>query len=152
MPQLLASGRYRLLEPRFICRRGRNYAVFQARGGNSGVENLRAPSAWDGVWSEEAELVPGDCSGGREPVKNKPIRLPDGTLALCCNPVGSDWGARSPLSLMLSCDNGKSWTKELDLATGDGEYSHPTVICGADQLHIAFTYRRKSVMYAQVSF
>lgn len=207
----------------------------------------------DGVWSEEAELVPGDCSGGRGPVKNKPIRLsdgrllagasheshsrrwqafadiscdggrhwertayvpaaedvqliqptlwesadgvhmllrsnqgviyrsdaalpdlrfcpayptdlpnnnsgidlaalPDGTLALCCNPVGSDWGARSPLSLMLSRDNGKSWTKELDLAAGEGEYSYPAVICGADRLHIAFTYRRKSVMYAQVSF
>ena len=53
---------------------------------------------------------------------------------------------------MLSFDNGKSWTKELDLAAGEGEYSHPTVICGADRLHIAFTYRRKSVMYAQVSF
>ena len=31
-------------------------------------------------WSEPAELVPGDISGGRGPVKNKPIRLRSGRV------------------------------------------------------------------------
>ncbi|MEE0599003.1 MAG: sialidase family protein [Acutalibacteraceae bacterium] len=31
-------------------------------------------------WSESAELVPGDISGGRGPVKNKPIRLRSGRI------------------------------------------------------------------------
>ena len=38
-------------------------------------------SADDGVsWSEPAELVPGDVSGGRGPVRNKPIRLASGRV------------------------------------------------------------------------
>ena len=205
----------------------------------------------NGVWSAERELIPGDTSGGRGPVKNKPIllsdgtllagashetpggaswraffdlscdggktwthtdyinddsvkliqptmwesengvhallrsasgyiyradsadmgrtwgrpyptsmpnnnsgidlaRLDDGTLALVCNPVGDNWGARSPISLFLSRDNGETWEKEMDLETGEGEFSYPAVICEEGVLHITFTYKRRSVMYCAV--
>lgn len=205
----------------------------------------------DGTWSEEREAVPGDLSGGRGPVKNKPVllrdgtliagashespdgkiwrafadlspdggltwertgyletdsgvrliqpaiwesdtgvhmllrssggfvyradsadagrtwskayptgmpnnnsgidlvRMRDGTLALVCNPVGEDWGARSPVSLFLSRDDGKNWEKALDLMTGEGEYSYPAVIEADGKLHITFTWQRKSVMYCE---
>lgn len=76
--------------------------------------------------------------------------LDDGTLALVCNPVGDNWGARSPISLFLSRDNGETWVKEMDLETGEGEFSYPAVIYEDGVLHITFTYKRKSVMYCAV--
>ncbi len=81
-------------------------------------------------------------------------KLDDGTLALVCNPVGENWGARSPISLFLSHDNGETWVKEMDLAArqqdGEGEFSYPAVIYEDGVLHITFTYKRKSVMYCAV--
>lgn len=41
-------------------------------------------------WSEPAELVPGDETGGRGPVKNKPVRLSDGRLIA---PASTEQGA-----------------------------------------------------------
>lgn len=76
--------------------------------------------------------------------------LPDGTLALVCNPVGEDWGARSPISLFLSHDDGESWERAADLESGEGEYSYPAAISSEGKLHITFTYQRKSVMYCEV--
>ncbi len=199
---------------------------------------VRRSSDGGKTWSAEEELVPGDVSGGRGPVKNKPIRLrgtsliadgvllagashesadasrwdaffdrstdggltrrrteylftepyakliqptmwqdsdgvhayptdlpnnnsgvdltrlPDGTLALVCNPVGENWGARSPLSLFLSADGGKSWEKELDLATGEGEFSYPAVIWkdspDGGRLQITFTWGRRGVMWCEL--
>ena len=78
-------------------------------------------------------------------------RLPDGTLALVCNPVGENWGARSPLSLFLSSDGGQSWQKELDLAEGEGEYSYPAVQWTGERLEITFTYRRRGVMWCELA-
>ncbi|MBQ4044310.1 MAG: exo-alpha-sialidase [Clostridia bacterium] len=207
----------------------------------------------DGVWSEERELIPEDRSGGRGPVKNKPIRLSDGTilagashesedgktwrafadlsrdggktwtrtdyvpapagvkliqpavwqseegvhmllrsdagfiyrsdsadggqnwcrayptdlpnnnsgldavrmsdgtLALVCNPVAANWGARTPLTLFLSRDNGRTWERAADLETEPGEYSYPAVISRDGELHITYTYRRKTVAYCRVT-
>jgi len=202
----------------------------------------------NGVWSPERELIPGDDSGGRGPVKNKPVllsdgtllagashetpggaswraffdlsadggetwmrtdyinddslkliqptmwesasgvhallrsasgyiyrtdskdmgrtwsapyptsmpnnnsgidltKMEDGTLALVCNPVGDNWGARSPISLFLSRDDGETWSRETDLESGEGEFSYPAVIYEDGVLHITFTYNRRSVMY-----
>lgn len=44
-------------------------------------------------FSPMAELVPGDCSGGRGPVKNKPIRLHDGTVLAPASLEGDLWDA-----------------------------------------------------------
>ena len=61
------------------------------------------------------------------------VCLPDNRLVLACNPVGSDWGARTPLSLFVSESGGQTWKRELDLAAGPGEYSYPAVISAGDR-------------------
>ena len=49
-------------------------------------------------------------------------RLPDSALALACNLVGENWGPCTPLSLMLSFDNGETWSGRL--FRGDGQTTH----------------------------
>lgn len=58
----------------------------------------------DETWSPPAELVPGD-SGGRGPVKNKPIRCHDGTIAAPASLEGDRWDA----FVDLSYDGGATW-------------------------------------------
>ena len=71
-------------------------------------------------------------------------------LALVCNPVGADWGARTPLSILVSSDGGQSWKRELDLARGEGEYSYPAVIAEGGELLVTYTWNRKSIAFARV--
>ena len=59
-------------------------------------------------WAAPRELVPGDNSGGRGPVKNKPIRLKDGTvLAPASTEIDGEWRA----FVDISTDDGATWTK-----------------------------------------
>lgn len=78
------------------------------------------------------------------------VSIPDGRIVLVCNPVSDNWGARTPISLFTSSDNGLTWQKELDLESSDGEYSYPAIIYNEGKLHITFTYQRKSVMYCEI--
>jgi predicted neuraminidase len=60
------------------------------------------------TWSEPLELVNGDRSGGRGPVKNKPIILDNGTwLAPASVEITSEWKVFCDMSI----DKGESWTK-----------------------------------------
>ena len=74
-------------------------------------------------------------------------RLPDGTLALACNPVSQDWGRRTPLSLMLSLDNGETWPRRLDLETGEGEFSYPSVVPTAVGMAVTYTWKRERIAF-----
>ena len=47
-------------------------------------------------------------------------RLKDGTLALICNPVAKE---RTPLYVLLSTDNSRTWPRRLDLEKKAGEFS-----------------------------
>ena len=57
-------------------------------------------------WSDPKELVEGD-RGGRGPVKDKPIRLKDGTWLAPASAEGKYWDAFADISK----DRGKTWTK-----------------------------------------
>ncbi len=59
------------------------------------------------TWSEPRELVPGDTSGGRGPVRNKAIRLADGTILAPGSVEGEEWCS----FIDRSTDNGQTWTK-----------------------------------------
>ena len=59
------------------------------------------------TWTTPAQLVPGDVSGGRGPVKNKPLRLADGTLLA---PASSEQGAWLAF-VDVSRDDGVTWTR-----------------------------------------
>ncbi len=58
------------------------------------------------TFTNPQELVPGDESGGRGPVKNKPIYLADGTILAPASLEGGTWDA----FVDISNDNGKTWT------------------------------------------
>lgn len=75
------------------------------------------------------------------------VQTENGTLVLVCNPIGDDWGARTPLSLFTSTDNGETFVKQLDLETEAGEYSYPAVIAKGNRLFITYTHRRTNVAF-----
>ena len=74
-------------------------------------------------------------------------RLSDGALALICNPVGKDWGPRTPLSILLSFDNGETWPRRLDLETDPGEFSYPAIITTEDGLAVTYTWNRRRIAF-----
>lgn len=67
------------------------------------------------TWSAPKELVEGDTSGGRGPVKNKSIVLSDGTTIAGASTEQGPWRA----FFDLSTDGGKTWTKT-DYITAKG--------------------------------
>ena len=76
------------------------------------------------------------------------VRLADGRIVLACNPTH---GGRSPLSLLVSDDNGETWPQRLDLETASGEFSYPSIIQAADgRLHLVYTYRRTHIQHVIV--
>ncbi len=79
------------------------------------------------------------------------VRLAGGALALAYNPVPGNWAARSPLSISLSFDDGWTWPRRLDLESGKGEYSYPSVIAVGDEVAVSYTWRRERVAFWQGS-
>jgi predicted neuraminidase len=68
------------------------------------------------------------------------VRLRDGRIVLACNPVRE---GRTPLSVLVSEDNGLTWPRRTDLETEAGEHSYPSVIQAEDgYLHVVATHRR----------
>jgi predicted neuraminidase len=73
------------------------------------------------------------------------VKLADGRIVLACNPVPE---GRTPLSLLVSEDNGGSWSLCIDVETARGEYSYPSIIQSADGLvHVVYTYRRIQIRH-----
>lgn len=83
------------------------------------------------------------------------LRLADGRLLLVFNPVGVNWGPRTPLSLGLSCDNGVSWEiiahLEDDPIESKNEYSYPAIIRTNEGIAISYTWRRERVRCWQIT-
>ncbi len=59
------------------------------------------------TWSDPGELVEGDQTGGRGPVKNKPIYLQNGDILAPASLEGETWDA----FVDISEDEGKTWRK-----------------------------------------
>ncbi len=60
------------------------------------------------TWSQPQELVVGDVSGGRGPVKNKPILLSDGRIAA---PASVETEKTWDAFVDISTDSGRTWEK-----------------------------------------
>lgn len=75
--------------------------------------------------------------------------LPDGRLAMLWNPVGKDWGPRTPLRLSLSTDDGRTWTTLQDLATGEGEFSYPALTVRDGLITATWTDKRTTIGWWQ---
>jgi len=78
-------------------------------------------------------------------------RLPDGRLLLACTPVGvaSDgvWGARTPLSLLESRDNGRTFSLVTEIETGEGTFAYPALRCRDGRVHLTYTWNRRLIRY-----
>lgn len=93
-------------------------------------------------WCEAYPIgVPNNCSG------LDLTALPDGKIVLVCNPVRR---GRTPLSVLVSEDNGNTFTVLCDLETEPGEYSYPAVIYAGGELHITYTHRRERIVYCNI--
>lgn len=73
------------------------------------------------------------------------VRTDNGRLFLVCNPVASNWGQRSPLSLFVSNDDGLSWQKLLDLETEAAEFSYPAIIADGKEIYLTYTWKRQNI-------
>lgn len=121
---------------------GRVHALFRSTDGRV----HRADSRDDGLtWSRaRATDLPNNNSG------LDLARLPDGTLALACNPVEGNWAARTPLCVLLSTDNGESWPGRIEVETATGEFSYPSIIADGNDLALAYTWNRRRIAFARI--
>lgn len=71
-------------------------------------------------------------------------------LLMLWNPVGKNWGPRTPLRLSRSRDDGRTWETVQDLASGEGEFSYPALVVAEDGLVSAtWTDRRTTIGFWQ---
>jgi predicted neuraminidase len=79
------------------------------------------------------------------------VKLNTGRLVLILNPIAQNWGPRSPLTMMISDDNGLTWKAIANLEDegaylGDEEFSYPTIIRTKDDgVIISYTWKRDDV-------
>jgi predicted neuraminidase len=78
------------------------------------------------------------------------LRLDDGRVLLVCNPVGRNWGKRTPLTLSVSKDDGKSWKNLVHLETAPGEYSYPAIVRTKGGIAISYTWKRERIRCWQI--
>jgi predicted neuraminidase len=76
-------------------------------------------------------------------------RLNNGVLVLVFNPVGENWGARFPLNIAVSRDNGLTWPTQLEIEQGsdDDEFSYPSVIHFSDTIAGTYTWNRQRIAF-----
>jgi predicted neuraminidase len=76
-------------------------------------------------------------------------KLDDGTLVLAYNRDAKNWGSRSPISLAVSNDNGKTWPTSIDIETGsaDDEFSYPSIIHVGDTIALTYTWKRQRIAF-----
>lgn len=70
------------------------------------------------TWSEPQELVPSDTSGGRGPVRNKPLRLASGRVLAGSSTEHGIWQAFAD----ISDDDGVSWRRSGAITIANLEY------------------------------
>lgn len=73
------------------------------------------------------------------------VRTSDGIAWMICNPVAI---GRSPLSLLRSTNDGRTWLKVRDVEGEPGEYSYPALIeTHGGKLAMTYTWRRKRIKF-----
>ncbi len=83
------------------------------------------------------------------------VRLPDGRLLLACNPVGENWGVRTPLVVLVSDDNGATWGRaavlenEPERPGQKPEFSYPSIVCGSTGPAMVYTRKRREIVFAE---
>lgn len=97
-------------------------------------------------WTEAYPTVLPNNNSGIDVVK-----LKDRTLLLVYNPVGINWGPRTPVQLSVSHDNGRTWECELTLENEEGEYSYPAIVADQDTIYITYTWKRERIAFWKIN-
>ncbi|TDE16656.1 sialidase family protein [Dyadobacter psychrotolerans] len=76
-------------------------------------------------------------------------KLADGTLVLVYNPDAKNWGSRTPLTIAISQDNGKTWPDQFDLDKGKkgDEFSYPAIVSWGDSVAVSYTWNRQKIAF-----
>lgn len=134
-----------------------------------GARGIIQPALWESkpgsvhmlLRSTEGVLYRSDSAdSGRSWSKPYPTDIPNNNsgidiadlgslLVLASNPVGKNWAERSPLSLSISYDRGTSWTQEILVESGAGEYSYPALTADTHRLCLSYTHNRTSIAYCE---
>jgi predicted neuraminidase len=73
------------------------------------------------------------------------IRLDSGETIACFNDSPN---RRTPLTVALSEDEGRTWSARRDVENEPGEYSYPTLMAGSDgSVHLVYTWRRQRIRW-----
>ena len=76
-------------------------------------------------------------------------RLENGHLVLVFNDSEED---RTPLSIVRSTDEGRTWEEPLHLESNPGPYSYPCITQTSDgTIHITYTFRRFSIKHVEMN-
>jgi predicted neuraminidase/CMP-2-keto-3-deoxyoctulosonic acid synthetase len=81
------------------------------------------------------------------------LKLPDGRIVLIYNPVDRNWGARTPLDIAISSDNGTTWETIAHLEDDpdpDSEYSYPAIVKTENGIAISYTWNRTNIRCWQI--
>lgn len=79
------------------------------------------------------------------------VRMGYGNLVLAYNPVGANWGPRTPLVLAVSSDNGKTWSDELMLEGNPGEFSYPAIVAKGKTIYLTYTWNRTRIVFWKIN-
>jgi len=96
------------------------------------------------TWCEAYSTELPNNNSGVDVVKFKEL------LFLAYNPVTGNWAARTPLSLVVSKDNGQTWGKPLDIQEGQGSFSYPSVAILNDGIGVVYTWNRLSISFVKI--
>lgn len=120
-PQLLADGTAANWNPVLFAAADGGVLLFYKQGQQIADWQTFVMRSCDGgsTWSEPCELVPGDVSGGRGPVRNKPIRLTDGRILAGASTERGLWQAFAD----ISDDDGSAWHKSGQVAISGLQYA-----------------------------
>ena len=101
---------------------------------------LRSDSADGENWTPAAlTSIPNNNSG------LDLVRMDDGRILLCLNPVSGDWAARTPLTLYISTDDGNTFRPLITLEMNEGEYSYPSLAAERNTVYLSYTWNRLKV-------
>jgi predicted neuraminidase/peroxiredoxin len=76
-------------------------------------------------------------------------KLANGHLVLVFNDSQT---SRTPLCIIRSLDEGKTWDKPVHLESNRGEYSYPSIIQSCDgRIHVSYTYRRYAIKHVELN-
>ena len=74
------------------------------------------------------------------------VKLADGALVLALNPINVK--VRTPLSLLISRDNGQAWTDRLDIETDpEGRFAYPSIIASGRGVAAAYTWNSSRIAF-----